>query len=182
MEPFKMTLKNEKLKYYDRFAIFIYFINGIAISIVISRSNFQKLSEGSSGLIALIIAITSLIYALIHWKRKNQNPVLLASFGIIGFWIVTQQWVPAIIISILIYLYYLAKRPLLVSVENDIIIYPSFPKKVINWEIVNNIILKDDLLTIDLKNNKIYQQYIENKILPFNEQEFNDFCIQQLNK
>ena len=41
-------------------------------------------------------------------------------------------------------------------------------------------ILKDDLLTIDFKNNKIIQQLIEKTEHPVDEKEFNDFCSKQL--
>ena len=58
----------------------------------------------------------------------------------------------------------------------------SVPKKHIEWSQLNNIILKDGLLTIDFKNNKFIQQFIDDTNTALNEQEFNDFCGQQLNK
>jgi hypothetical protein len=35
--------------------------------------------------------------------------------------------------------------------------YPSFPEKTFPWENVSQVILKDDVLTIDLKNNQLLQ-------------------------
>lgn len=52
----------------------------------------------------------------------------------------------------------------------------------IRWGQLNNLILKDDLLTIDLKNNKLIQQYLDESSGPVNEKEFNDFCQKQLNQ
>lgn len=71
---------------------------------------------------------------------------------------------------------------MLVSILNEKIIYPSFPKKKIAWSELNNIVLKDGLLTIDFRNNKFIQQPVDETKTAVNEQEFNDFCRQQLNK
>ena len=62
---------------------------------------------------------------------------------------------------------------------SDQIIYPSFPKRIIHWKELSNVILKDGLLTIDFKNNKIIQQSImyADRV---NEKEFNEFCKKQL--
>ena len=76
------------------------------------------------------------------------------------------------------YLYSLSKRKLKVSFA-DQIIYPSIPVRIIQWNELNNVILKDGLLTIDFKNNKIIQQLIKHSN-QINEKEFNDFCKEQL--
>ncbi|HRX94260.1 MAG TPA: hypothetical protein P5158_09100, partial [Chitinophagaceae bacterium] len=60
--------------------------------------------------------------------------------------------------------------------------YPSFPVTKIQWNELNNIILKDEVLTIDLKSNKLIQHSIGNANNSVNEEEFNEFCRQQLSK
>jgi hypothetical protein len=52
----------------------------------------------------------------------------------------------------------------------------------IEWSTLSNVILKDNVLTIDYKNNKLLQQEIDDSISLINEQEFNDFCRLQLGK
>jgi hypothetical protein len=52
----------------------------------------------------------------------------------------------------------------------------------VSWDEVNNVILKDGLLTIDFKNNKLFQHIILNSEEDISEKEFNEFCRQQLNK
>jgi hypothetical protein len=60
--------------------------------------------------------------------------------------------------------------------------YPSFPQKKIEWNEVSNLILKDNILTIDLKNNKLIQHTIkENENKDLDETAFNIFIQQQLN-
>ena len=59
--------------------------------------------------------------------------------------------------------------------------YPSVPKKEIKWTELNTVMLKDNLLTIDFKSNRLIQQSIDENLNIVNEKEFNDFCRQQLN-
>jgi uncharacterized protein YehS (DUF1456 family) len=74
----------------------------------------------------------------------------------------------------------MATRKLTIGVSTTDISWPSaFPKKV-QWAALNNILLKDNLLTVDFKNDKIVQQYIDETTIAVNEAEFNDFCRQQL--
>jgi hypothetical protein len=73
-------------------------------------------------------------------------------------------------------LYLLSVKTKLVCIGDEHILYPSFPKRKIKWNEVNNIILKDGLLTIDLNNNKIIQQLVDESVNTINEPEFNKFC------
>lgn len=81
---------------------------------------------------------------------------------------------------LLLILYRFAKRDLNVFVNETHITYPSFPVKDIRWNDLNNIILKDGLLTIDFKNNRIIQQLIEKDGVGIDERDFNDFCRKRL--
>jgi hypothetical protein len=66
-----------------------------------------------------------------------------------------------------------------VLVFDDRIIYPSFPKRTIEWKELNNVILKDAVLTIDLKNNKVFQNEV---VSAASEIDFNEFCGEQIQK
>jgi hypothetical protein len=63
-----------------------------------------------------------------------------------------------------------------IAFDKSEIVLNSFPKKIFNRQDVNNVVLKDGLLTIDLKNNKLFQKPVVDNITPKDEQEFNDFC------
>ena len=81
---------------------------------------------------------------------------------------------------LLLGLYKLSQREFTVLISSTSVVYPSFPQMKISWDQLNNVVLKDDLLTIDFKNNKIIQQLIQKKEPAVDEQEFNDFCKAQL--
>jgi len=76
--------------------------------------------------------------------------------------------------------YFLAIKISRVYVSDQNISYHFFLKKTIRWNQLNNLILKDGLLSIDFKNNKLIQLTIDESKNVINEQEFNDFCRQQL--
>ena len=60
------------------------------------------------------------------------------------------------------------------------ITFNTFPKKHFGWHLLNNAVLKDGMLTLDFKNNKILQKEIDERVAAFLETEFNDFCRAQL--
>ncbi|HRF18383.1 MAG TPA: hypothetical protein PK977_09445, partial [Chitinophagaceae bacterium] len=79
-------------------------------------------------------------------------------------------------------LYLFAIQVPIVHISADGIKLNILGKRFIKWEQLNNLVLKDGLVTIDLKNNKLIQQYLDENSMPVNEKEFNDFCKKQLNK
>ena len=76
---------------------------------------------------------------------------------------------------ILVYLYLNAKKDFIVKVAKSGVEFSGLPNRQFNWSDLNNLILKDNLLTIDFKNDKVLQLYLpENNQIK--EQDFNDFC------
>jgi len=132
MQEFHIFLKNEKRKFYDRFAVFLFVLALISTGIYLFNAGRNILLYGAGILILLLI-----FYALIRKELK-------------------------------------------VTVNTKQIVYPSFPVKKIEWPSVSNLILKDGLLTIDMNNNHIIQQYIDDVRTKVDEKLFNEFCSQQL--
>ncbi len=183
MKSFEITLKNDKLKQYDRIALFIIIIN-LALFIYLAVSTEIKSVKTAAIICSIFIIIAlGIDYFLTSKKNNTDSPYKLAAEYTISFaWFQIGYWWIAIITFLLGTLYLIAKRPLLVSIIKESISYPSFPKKKLFWSELNNIILKDGLLTIDLKNNRFIQQSVDENKTSVNEQEFNDFCSEQLNK
>ena len=72
------------------------------------------------------------------------------------------------------------KFPQEIGFSKDGITFNTFPFKNYNWQDIKNIVLKDDMITIDFSSNKIIQREIEPAELTEEENEFNEFCRQQL--
>ena len=183
MKQFEITLKNEKVKQYDRIALFIIIIN-LALFIYLAVSTEIKSIRVAVLIGTTLITIALFIdYFLVSIKNNGGTPYkLVAEYVIAMIWLQMGYWWIAILCFLLGTFYLAAKRPMLVSIVKEKIVYPSFPKRNIIWSELSNIILKDGLLTINFKNNKFIQQFVDETKSAINEQEFNDFCSQQLNK
>lgn len=64
--------------------------------------------------------------------------------------------------------------------DEDSIVYNSFPQKKYLWSEVANVLIKDGILTIDLKNNKLIQKEVNDEVSVQDEKDFNEFCMQRL--
>ncbi len=69
-----------------------------------------------------------------------------------------------------------------IAFDTTEIVFNSFPKKIYTWQEMNNVVLKDGLITIDLKSNKLIQRYTADATEPELETEFNRFCQEQLSR
>ena len=178
MKQFDLVLKNEKQRSYRRISIFLSVLNFITILFVSFLDNF---SSWGSMIIALIGGLS--LFGSYYFKKKNERIVFTAVFFMFSLaWLIAGYWIPAILNLLFSFLNLAVFQKAIVNVNENQITYPSFPNKTIPWKDLNNIMLKDDLLTIDFKNNKLIQQLIAGSSPKVTEKEFNEFCQHQLNK
>ncbi len=134
------------------------------------------------------LAAAIIIYWLIYCFIRNRNGYdVLYRFALLiaacGWYLNKQQWfymsISYLIASIL-------ERPLKVTPEvafdTEELVFNTVPKRKYMWNDVSNVVLKEGILTIDLKNNKLIQKEIDADISEADEQDFNDFCRHQLKK
>ena len=175
MQKFELVLKNEKEKTYRIISWIVVILNIISLITISAVTNFQKIG----GLIFAALTIFAL-FASRYFKNKNEKPGFTAAFTILSIgWFSSPFWWMGFVVLFFDVMDIITSRQLIVYINPDTIIYPSFPKKKIAWNELNNVVLKDELLTIDLKNNKLFQHEIIN---PVSEIDFNNFCKEQLNK
>jgi hypothetical protein len=76
-----------------------------------------------------------------------------------------------------------AKYPLEIGFSAEQIVLNTLIKKKISWSELDSVILKDGILTLNFKNNRIFQKEVpdENES-DADEQEFNRYCREQLEK
>jgi len=74
------------------------------------------------------------------------------------------------------------KFPQEIGFSEDKIVFNSFPKRTLEWDEINNALIKDGLITIDQKNNQLFQKEVDSGVSLQVEKEFNDFCRQQIGK
>lgn len=175
---FTFTLKPEKQASYSRIELLVAVLHLITF-IILAVSRYPK----GIGMLALGIAV-ALVYLLLYFKNRDKQfrvtameiPVYFFSM----WWFFSGVYWMGCLVFIFGLFATVAKQKVQVTVSPENIFYKSFPNRTFNWEDLNNVILKDGMLTIDFKNNKIIQQLVEET--GTNEALFNDFCSAQLQR
>jgi hypothetical protein len=104
--------------------------------------------------------------------------LLLAAIGWIGT--TTTPWVGAFFF-LLAFLEYQTKRPLEIGFDQDRIVMNTLIKRRFDWTMFNNVILKDGLLTLDFKDNRLLQREVADEDEDdADEEEFNAYCRERL--
>ena len=178
MKQFELILKNEKEVSYKRISIFLLALNLVGILFITYLKDFKSWGPFIMAAIAIFSA-----FVAFYFRNKNERSPLTGAFFVLSLaWILAGYWVAGLLNTLFMILHVSALQKPIVSINESQVIYPSFPKKKIDWQELSNLILKDGLLTIDFKNNRIIQQQIADISSTIDEKEFNDFCRQQLNK
>ena len=181
LNRFELLLKNEKVKSYDRITLFIILIN-LAIFVLLALQSAEQRIRIIS-IAGSLLLVTLLIIHFIVKNTKTGNTSLYSFISVLSAaitWMIIGKWWAALLCFALSALYQISRKPLQVLINPDKINYTSFPVRAIQWNELNNVILKDGILTIDFRNNKIVQAEIDDVSNTINEKEFNDFCSQQL--
>ena len=181
MQQYEVILKNQKKGFYNRLTI-----NAIIFTTVLLICYCFTPPAGRPQITIAIAALTLLIVFFLLYRYLQKNDAKLKMSYILIFslimvtWLLLHQYIPAFV-QVLFAVFSVASiRRFIVLVHSDKIIYPSFPGKYILWKDLNSVILKDGLLTIDFKNNKLIQQLIDESSSSINEKDFNDFCKSKL--
>jgi hypothetical protein len=137
------------------------------------------LSAGLALLLLIGVALNLLA------RRKGATGVryrywlLLAAIGWFGT--TPTPWVGAFFF-LLAFLEYQTKRPLEIGFDHDRVVINSLIKRRLQWNMFNNVILKDGLLTLDFKDNRLLQREIadDDEEDDADEAEFNAYCRDRL--
>ena len=185
MTQFEITIRNDKTRFYDRFALFIFLLNGVGLLLTLhplpGSINRGRIASFFIGFPILLIVLPAVVVTR-NLAKKFNYIILSTAILALSFWIVLGYWWIGIAFLLMIVLYLESKRELKIRFESNAVIYPSFLRKKIDWQDLSNVVLKDRLLTIDFKNNKLLQQDIDAKSYDVNEKDFNEFCKGQIRK
>ena len=75
-----------------------------------------------------------------------------------------------------------AKLPLEIGFTDNAVVINTLFRRYYQWTDFNNIVLKDDILTLDFKNNRLLQRETVDEEGDAGEDEFNDYCRDRLAK
>jgi hypothetical protein len=181
LNPFIFSIKNENLKTYEKLSWFLILIN---ISVLLFLGlKYQDSTDVKWIFVGAALIILATAYSFFGKKYRGKEMNYSVSFAVASFFWFEAGFIWPGIINILIMIFELiTNRKLDIVVNETSITYPSFPKKEMEWRELSNLILKDGILTIDMKNNKLIQVNIEESATLVDEKEFNDFCRERITK
>ncbi len=175
-----VILKRDNEKYIDSISFCLCFLSVLAFVFEqFKTKHFDYFLSFASAII-----IVGIVYNFISIKqgKKVRYRTWLLITGLCWIDMSYLQWLSAIFF-ILAFLEYQAKYPLEVGFSNNEIVINTLFKRRFPWSDFNNIILKDGLLTLDRKNNKLFQKEVLDDDEPdADEDEFNNFCRLHLAK
>ena len=123
------------------------------------------------------------IYCLAFASRLKRVPYfrLALAAAAIGWFVepLSNYWMGALY-AIAALIERQVKFPAEIGVDDRGITFNSLPAKAYIWHEIDNVLLKDDIITIEFKNNKIYQKETEADVSAALEKEFNAYCSSKL--
>jgi hypothetical protein len=127
------------------------------------------------------------IVILVAWSwyisKKNDKEMYYSKALLIAGLVWTKmpymQWLVAVF-ALLALLEYQAKVAPEIGFSTDHIVFNGLFKKRYKWNEIDNVVLKDGMLTIDFKNNKLFQKEIDTGENEAGEGEFNEWARQQI--
>ncbi len=179
-QEYQFYFLNDRYKYSLLFKWVFVVVNIIAMTFISFKSNKTGGYLFCLGiLVLLVIDFFTTKKREININQKFEFDLLL--WWVVFYWVIFEQyWIAAA--CFLVFLAYLSQKKffkIFFSASN--ISLNSFPKKSISYTQLQNIVLKDGLLTIDFKNNKIIQASIITSLPTVDDEaSFNQFCQQKL--
>lgn len=175
-----VILKKDSQRLTDSLSILLCLVSAI----VFFYLSFQT---GHLKYIPLLFTVILLLGLLINLliRRRSAKPVrfrywlLVAAVGWIG--LSSIPWIGAFFF-LLAFLEYQTKRPLEIGFHHDRVVINTLIKRRFDWSVFNNVVLRDGLLTLDFKNNRLMQKEVadDDDEDDADEEEFNSFCRTRL--
>jgi hypothetical protein len=173
--PYVVTLRKDSGKYLSALNFFLCLFSILAFSFAQIRDGVFEFSLTAG----ILFLAGGTVIDLYRSKRKNapaRYPVLLIAAGVIWLFMPYLKWL-IFIFFLLSFLEYQARYPLEIGFGDNGVVINSLVKRKFAWTDFNNIILKDGLLTLDFKNNRLLQkETLEDEDDDGEEEEFNAFC------
>jgi len=122
----------------------------------------------------LLLLAAALTLGKLVYQYKFPLPLVAVAAGLLLFF-ATGNWImPILIILIFLLLRYSYRQPCIDINDQGIQIRKSFSNQLYDWGELSNVVIKDQLITIDFKNNRLLQ--LETDSYTCDTSAFNAFC------
>lgn len=169
-----IALRNETSRYVN----IIGFLLSFGSSLLFLREMIVRNTIIIPYLVGIIFIAGLLIWNIIARYRYDKeiyySKALLIA-GLVWTKMPYAEWL-VVVFALLAILEYQAKLSPEIGFSPDHIVFNKLFKKKYSWDEIDQVILKDGLLTIDFRNNKLFQKEIDSGENEAGEEEFNEWC------
>ncbi len=131
------------------------------------------------GSVILLLAVA--VFTKTILKRYKVNQLVLLGAGAVVTLLTSGSVVFALILIIYgVFLKLMGKETKLEINTETITVQYALYNRIYKWADMDNVVLKDGILTLDFKSNKIFQSEVKENETPVNEQKFNKYCAEQI--
>ncbi len=180
---FSLIHKNKNQQNINKARLFVLLVNAVFFLLFSFYTDhpLTKFSLLGLGLICLLSTVL-MWFGKIKKNRNIEFALIFVSIIAWTFLIAYPAIAVLLIILLILDLFIFGKDQVVVFNEQQVIIQPKPFSKSHNWQAFNNIIIKDDLLTLDFSNNKMIQLLIDEISPQSTEDELNAFFQKHLHK
>jgi hypothetical protein len=179
---YSFTLKDNNQKAYNQFTWFLFFLHVIAAAVFALNTADDKVK------LSIYILLGFYCMLVIAWFIFRKHSKALETFSLImallyaNFWFQNAGIIAVIAFAVVYAAVTLVKgkRTTVLVAEDGIHLTRLFKTIIFPWTEMDNVILKDNILTIDFKTNKIIQVEIVEQSRAVDETGFNLFCTEQM--
>lgn len=181
---YNFTLKDNNQKTFRLFVWFLFFLHVAAAGVFALNADNANVRLSIYILLGFY-ALISIGYYFLRKDIKAFEPfswIMALMYG--NFWL-KHVGVVALFIFVLIYLFVIkvqSKKTTVGFSTEGVHLTRIFKTVFISWAQTDNVIIKDNLLTIDLSSNKLIQAEVVENVAMEDEENFNRFCAEQLKK
>jgi hypothetical protein len=171
-----VILKKDGERATDLLSTLLCFLSAlIFLYVQFSGSRIGYFLCGAAVLILLGLAWNIIVRRKSRERVRYRYLLLLAALG----WLAMPflPWL-GVFFLLLSFLEYQTKRPLEIGFDQDRVVINSLIRQRHDWSVFNNIVLKDGLLTLDFKSNRLMQKEVadDEEEDDADEEEFNAYC------
>lgn len=169
-----VTLKNTSSRYIDRFSLLLL---GISV-LLFAREQYFSPNIKIAYLFGAIAIVAIASFNLYRQKTTAQvvyysSALFIAAIGWVTMPYLNWLFIPFALLGIF---ERQAKQPLEVGFTDTEIAINTLIRRRYKWADFNNVVLKDDLLTLDFTSNRLLQRETIDEEGDAEEDEFNDYC------
>ncbi|GEM_PF-5887113 len=179
---YEINLPDQRTRFYPLVTFFMLLINTFMFGYLLSRAS-DDVKGYSLIKIGFILGLVSLVFFTVQRYRK----ILLSYKPEIAFIIMALTWFflgafwQGLLMLLVAVMGLISSRKQVLLISQEGIQLPGLRTKKIAWADVSNIVIKDAILTIDLKDNRLFQLLLDvNDRSRIKEDEFNAFCRSKL--